>query len=120
MTGRKQRPEDCIGQWRAFLEELEKGYDDCEPELEFDFISRHLIQQLIDDPDLNKFKDHKLFIAEIETIDDQIRELIYPNPKYIDKYNADEWWHFALLRKGRKKYVDDIKHYYGIDIELIP
>lgn len=114
------RPDELTQAWNATIERIEQGYDDVEPELDYDLDLRSQIKSLMRDPDLQQMEDDHRFLQEtIESIDLRLKALVFDNPFYPDHTNK-EWWQRIILKKGRKRYYEDILKTYQIRIELVP
>lgn len=117
-TGSRYRPDELIAAWGSTIDRFVQGFNDIENELEFDLFIRSTVQNVIDDPELAKFEDHKAFVDQIQSIDSRFKDLFFENPKYKRDKSMD-WWDWIILKKGKIKYYNEIKMLYNIEIELI-
>lgn len=116
-TLKEFRPPEMIEAWNELCDIIDKGYNDFEDELHYDLSLRDEINDLINDEELNKFPDHKIFVEKIFEIDEKIKNLIFHRPN-VKRTAETPWWNFVILKRGGPRYVADIKAIFNIDIEL--
>jgi hypothetical protein len=111
-------PNDLVKRWESILKEIIEGYNYVEPELDHDLFIRDVIEKLITDNELDKYSEHQIFKTQIFSVDEKIKELVFPNPKHEGKENIN-WWQIIILKKGGPVYAEDIKTLYNIDIKIV-
>jgi len=97
-------PHNLLTNWNE-IAELEMFGDENTEDFDIDFY-RDILFEIESIKSLSRFKEHKIFLKILTTIDDKFKSYTFiPN----ELKNEKKWWNCCVFKKGTNEYINSIE-----------
>ncbi len=103
-----------MGRWLRFVDDCEQGYPHDVEDYFNDLTSRDSLERALTSVELQAFPEMSQLRASVQAIDSRFRALLIPDvfPRIPEEF----WWARGMIKGGRRRFVEDVRREYHIDL----
>ncbi len=111
---RDTTPDALLGRWSRFVDDWEQGYPHNVEDYYNDLTSRDSLERALASVELQVFPEMFQLRASVNSIDLRFRVLLIPDifPRIPEEF----WWARGIITRGRRRFVEDVRREYQIDL----
>ncbi|WP_406499495.1 hypothetical protein OG936_32445 [Streptomyces sp. NBC_00846] len=111
---RDTAPEALLGRWSRFVVDCEQGYPHDAEDYFNDLTSRDSLERALASVELQVFPEMSQLRASVEEIDSRFRALLIPD--VFPGIPEELWWARGMVKGGARRFVEDVRREYHIDL----
>ncbi|MFJ4340948.1 hypothetical protein [Streptomyces sp. NPDC088915] len=111
---RDTTPEALLGRWSKFVDDCERGYPHDVEDYFNDLTSRDSLERALNSVELQVFPEMSQLRARVKGVDSRFRALLIPDafPGVPEEF----WWARGMVNSGRKRFVEDVRREYRLNL----